>query len=136
MTTGTDVSCDASLGCSKKSKSRWQVAIHDLQQHQMLSRRRCGIMYMARSACWWLTITDAVKSCCQQHSASLLQGTRARCDCNREDEYGQSEFNTLWGTQPMQVLEEWSNTVVLPPSMYQPCCCIEHRLTFGASHLA
>ena len=32
------------------------------------------------------------------------------------------------GNRPMQVMEQWSNTVILPSSVYQPCCCIEHRL--------
>jgi len=37
----------------QKSRSEWQVAncsIHELQQLQMLSRGRCGVVYVARSA--------------------------------------------------------------------------------------
>ena len=74
------------------SVKRWNLGITqcELQRHQMLGRRRCGIVqgYVARSACGWVTIADAVGSCCQ------------------------SEFNTLRSTQPTQFLEQWSSMVV------------------------
>jgi len=36
---------------------------------------------VARSASGWLTITDAVESCCQRPSADLLTSTQTGCDC-------------------------------------------------------
>jgi len=62
-------------------KCTTDCSIHELQRHQMLGRRRCGIVYVARSASGWLTITDAVESCCQRPSADLLTSTQTGCDC-------------------------------------------------------
>ena len=77
-------------------------SIHELQRHQMLGRRRCGIVYVARSACGWLTIADAVGSCCQRPSAGLVSCTPARCDCDSGKQVQlQTEFNAPQGTQPV-----------------------------------
>ena len=35
-------------------------SIHELRRLQMLGRQRCGVVYVARSACVWLTIADVV----------------------------------------------------------------------------
>jgi len=76
---------------SRRADGKWQVVPYTtaygtmkLQWHQMLGRRRCSIIYVAQSACGWLTIADAVMSCCQWPSAGLLAGTPARCDGQRK----------------------------------------------------
>jgi len=79
-------------------------SIHELQRQQnarspTVRHRICDTISL------W--VADDRWRCCQRPSAGLLQSTPVRCDCDSERRvYGQSEFDTLWGTQPMQVLEQ------------------------------
>ena len=108
-----------SWSCSNKSQSVRQEADCSLP-YTSCSDNKCSVVDGAASCTW--------------HD-QLVGGWRSQTLWRCRDEYAQSEFNTLRGTQPVQVLER----SILPSTFrvaIQPWCCIEHRLKSANARVA
>jgi len=105
-------------GVYNKSESGRQV--HDRLFHtRAAATPKCSIADGAASCTWhdqlvggWrsqtlsgVVVSSPVQVSCQVHRRGVTMAA--------DDECGQSELNTLRSTQPMHVMEQWSNTVEL-----------------------
>ena len=105
---------------------KWQIVPYTScsnSEYTVADGADCRVVYTARSAYGWFTIADTVRSCCQQPSADHLPGMPALRCCDSGRRVRQVGICALLGAQIMQVLEQWSNMVVL-----LSCCYTERRL--------